>query len=225
MSHYVIELSPGLICETIIITPFEQNCRILWDKVTRKAVLIDPGAELDRIFSIIDLRRIEVEQIWITHGHIDHAGQATEAAERLDVKIIGPHIADKALLSGLAEYAKKYAFFVDVRDCFPDVWLKAGDEVSVGKVAFTVMHLPGHSPGHVAFYSAEHNLLISGDVLFQNSVGRTDLPFSNQTELKHSIQTQILPLHDDVLVLSGHGPDFSLAEVRHSNPFLLRWAK
>lgn len=225
MSHYVMELSSGLICETIIITPFEQNCRVLWDRATKKGVLIDPGAELDDILAIIELRRITVEQIWITHGHIDHAGQATEAAEKLGVKIIGPHIADKELLSGLADYAKKYDFFVNVQDCLPDVWLKAGDKLKIGDITFTVMHLPGHSPGHVAFYSAENNLLISGDVLFQNSVGRTDLPFSNKAELKHSIQTQILPLHDDVLVLSGHGPDFSLGEIRHTNPFLLRWAE
>lgn len=225
MIHHISQISARVSCETIIVTPFEQNCRILWDSESLDCVIVDPGYDLEKIYTKLAQYRVKPQAIWITHGHIDHAGQAKEAAEKFDIKIIGPHIADKPLLANLVEYSKKYDFFENVQNCCADKWLQADDELEIGDVTFKVMHVPGHSPGHVAFYSAANNLLIGGDILFYNSVGRTDLPFSDQEQLKKSLKTMVLPLPDATRVLSGHGADFTLGEIRTTNPFVVRWSK
>lgn len=216
----------------LLISPFEQNCRLIWNNLSKKGVLIDPGTDLDLIYSAIEELDIIVEEIWITHGHIDHAGESIYASEKLSVPIKGPHIADKDLIDTMSQHVAKmsktidiYKYFSNVKSYTPVKWLEDGDSVSIDGLKFDVMWWPGHSPGHVVFYNEETNTLISGDVVFYQSVGRTDLYGSNQKMLFNVIKEHLLPMSDDTLILSGHGPDFYLGEVRNKNPFLVRLGK
>lgn len=232
MQYHVKEIAQGYSCHTIEVSPFEQNCRLIWKRESKIGVIIDPGTDLDRIFAFVAANHIKIQAIWLTHGHIDHAAEALDAAERLQTELIGPHIAEKELLSSMAEHVAKmkdqvpnYAYFNKARNCTNTKWLKEGDIVDIEGLEFKVIYGPGHSPGHVAYYSATANCLISGDIIFYESVGRTDLYGSCPNSLKSTIIDKILPLPDETLVLAGHGPDFTLGEIRHKNVFLLKWAK
>lgn len=231
MQYHVSEITPDYACCTIEVSPFEQNCRVIWNKLSKIGVLIDPGTDLTHIFEKIQQHNIKIKEIWITHGHIDHAGEALDAAEKLNVKIIGPHIKDKELLENMREHVENmkdkfpiYQYFINTKNCTPSKWLEEGDKLEIDGLEFTVLYCPGHSPGHVAYHSEKAKCLISGDVLFYESVGRTDLYGSCQNTLKRTILEKILPLSDDTLVLSGHGQDFTLGEVRNRNAFLVKWA-
>ncbi|KAB2720693.1 glyoxylase-like metal-dependent hydrolase (beta-lactamase superfamily II) [Ochrobactrum sp. RH1CCR137] len=202
------------------VTPFQQNCTILFDSETKKGVVIDPGGDLDRILDAIGSQGVEVEAIWITHGHIDHAGAALDLKEALDVDIIGPHKDDKFLLDNLATTGLKYGLTEGVRNVTPDRWLNEGDKVSVAGHEFEVFHTPGHAPGHVVFFNPEARFAIVGDVLFSGSVGRTDLPGGDHAALIRSIKEKLLPLGDDIGFICGHGPGGRFGEERRSNPFL-----
>ncbi len=158
------------------VTPFQQNCTILFDGETKKGVVIDPGGDLARIREAIESQGIDVEAIWITHGHIDHAAAALDLKEALGVDIIGPHRDDKFLLDNLVAAGLKYGITEGVRNVTPDQWLEEGDKVCVAGHVFDVFHCPGHAPGHVVFFNPEARFAIVGDVLFNGSVGRTDLP-------------------------------------------------
>jgi len=201
------------------VTPFQQNCAILWCTKTKKGVVIDPGGDVERILEGLKQTGVEVEKILLTHGHIDHAGGAAELAERLSVPIVGPHPEDKWLLDSLPESGAGYGM-VGVRPCTPDQWLKEGDRVSVGEVSFDVLHCPGHTPGHVVFINRDLGFGVVGDVLFQGSVGRTDLPRGSHEQLIGSIRDKLLPLPDAFFFLCGHGPASTIGRERQSNPFL-----
>ena len=202
------------------VTPFRQNCTILFDGETKKGVVIDPGGDLANILDAIKEQKIDVEAIWITHGHIDHAGAALDLKEKLGVDIIGPHVADKSLLDNLEATGRQYGLTEGVRNMTPDRWLEEGDTVCVGGHSFDVFHCPGHAPGHVVFFSPEARFAMVGDVLFNGSVGRTDLPGGDHAALLHSIREKLLPLGDDVGFLCGHGPGGRFGEERRNNPFL-----
>ncbi|WP_139976835.1 MBL fold metallo-hydrolase [Ochrobactrum sp. CGA5] len=202
------------------VTPFQQNCTILFDGETKKGVVIDPGGDLDRIREAIESQGIDVEAIWITHGHIDHAAAALDLKEVLNVDIIGPHRDDKFLLDNLEAAGLKYGITEGVRNVTPDRWLDEGDKVSVAGHEFDVLHTPGHAPGHVVFFSPEARFAIVGDVLFNGSVGRTDLPGGDHAALIRSIKEKLLPLGDDIGFICGHGPGGRFGEERRSNPFL-----
>ncbi|MBN9044844.1 MAG: MBL fold metallo-hydrolase [Rhizobiales bacterium] len=202
------------------VTPFRQNCTILFDGETKKGVVIDPGGDLANILDAIKEQKIDVEAIWITHGHIDHAGAALDLKEKLGVDIIGPHVADKSLLDNLEATGRQYGLTEGVRNMTPDRWLEEGDTVCVGGHRFDVFHCPGHAPGHVVFFSPEARFAMVGDVLFNGSVGRTDLPGGDHAALLHSIREKLLPLGDDVGFLCGHGPGGRFGEERRNNPFL-----
>ncbi len=202
------------------VTPFRQNCTILFDGETKKGVVIDPGGDLANILDAIKEQKIDVEAIWITHGHIDHAGAALDLKEKLGVDIIGPHVADKSLLDNLEATGRQYGLTEGVRNMTPDRWLEEGDTVCVGGHRFDVFHCPGHAPGHVVFSSPEARFAMVGDVLFNGSVGRTDLPGGDHAALLHSIREKLLPLGDDVGFLCGHGPGGRFGEERRNNPFL-----
>jgi len=201
------------------VTPFQQNCTLLWCETTKRAAVIDPGGDLDRIHDAIAQAGVTVEAIWLTHGHIDHAGGATDLKEALGVSIIGPHRADLFLLQHLAEAGRAYGM-TGVRNVTPDQWLDEGDRVALSDLAFDVLHCPGHSPGSVAFVNRDQRFAIVGDVLFQGSVGRTDLPGGDHAALIRSIKTKLLPLGDEVLFLCGHGPASTIGAERAANPFL-----
>ena len=203
----------------IPVTPFQQNCTLIWDDATRVGAVVDPGGDLDRIEAAIAEQGVTVEKILLTHGHVDHAAGADELRERLGVPIEGPHQADKFLLDSLPETAANYGLG-EARTVTPDRWLTEGDAVSVGALAFDILHCPGHSPGSVVFVSRDARFALVGDVVFKGSVGRTDLPGGNHEQLIRAIVEKVLPLGDDVAFIPGHGPTGTLGEERVSNPFL-----
>lgn len=202
------------------VTPFQQNCTILFDGDTKKGVVIDPGGDLERIKEAIASQDVKVEAIWITHGHIDHAGGASELRDELGVDVIGPHKDDAFLLDNLVTTGLKYGLTEGVRNITPDRWLEEGNKVTVAGHEFDVLHCPGHAPGHVVFYNAEAHFAIVGDVLFNGSIGRTDLPGGDHAALIRSIKEKLLPLGDDIGFLCGHGPGGRFGEERRNNPFL-----
>jgi len=201
------------------VTPFQQNCTILWDDATKRGVVVDPGGEVDRILGAIEQTGVTIEQIWLTHGHLDHAGGAAELCEALhNVPIEGPDQRDEFLLQGLEEQGRAYGF--DMRNVTPDRWLSEGDSVTLGEHRFDVLHCPGHTPGHVVFVNRAARLALVGDVLFQGSIGRTDFPYGDHAALIRAITGKLLPLGDDVQFLCGHGPGSTIGAERQGNPFL-----
>lgn len=201
------------------VTLFSQNCTLLWADDTKRGVVIDPGGDLERLQDAIKQTGITVERILITHGHIDHAGGAAELKDTLGVPIEGPHRADLPLLERLPETGRGYGIN-DARTMTPDRWLEEGDHVDIAGLSFDVLHCPGHSPGSVVFIHPEKTLAIVGDVLFQGSVGRTDLPGGSHEALINSIKTKLLPLPDETPFICGHGPTSTIGHERASNPFL-----
>lgn len=205
---------------TIIpVTPFQQNCTLLWCEATRRAVVIDPGGDVPTIQAAIAQADVTVEHIWLTHGHIDHVGGADELREALRVPIAGPHIADKYLLDHVVESGANFGM-TGVRNFTPDRWLDEGEQLSIGELTFDILHCPGHSPGSVVFFNPQMRFAIMGDVLFNGSIGRTDLPGGNHAALIQSITEKILPLGDDVSFICGHGPGSKVGDERMTNPFL-----
>jgi hydroxyacylglutathione hydrolase len=208
------------------VTPFEQNCAILWDDGGKRAVVVDPGGDVDRIVAAIDRTRASVERIWLTHGHLDHAGGAAELQDALrgrsgdpaGVPIEGPDQRDDFLLQGLEAQGSAYGFAT--RNVTPDRWLREGDTVAFGEHHFDVLHCPGHTPGHVVFVNRTARFALVGDVLFQGSVGRTDFPYGDHAALIRAINDKLLPLGDDFAFLCGHGPGSTIGAERQGNPFL-----
>lgn len=201
------------------VTAYQQNCSIIVCEKTGKAAIVDPGGEPDKLLQALKELNATPEKIFITHGHLDHAGAAKEMAEILRVPIEGPHKGDKFWLDGLEEYAKMMQF-PPTRTFTPDRWLEQGDTVSFGDVTLDVLHCPGHTPGHVVFYHPESQLAWVGDVLFQGSIGRTDFPQGNHQDLIQSIVKRLWPLGDDVQFIPGHGPTSTFGQERKTNPFV-----
>jgi hydroxyacylglutathione hydrolase len=202
------------------VTPFQQNCTILWDSNSKEAAVIDPGGDVEDILEALRSENLRPAQILLTHGHIDHAGGAEALAEALQIPIIGPGVEDTFLLKALEASGRQYGM-MGVRNCNPTRFLKHGDEVTIGSLRFEVRHCPGHTPGHVVFFNTDSRLAIVGDVIFQGSVGRTDLPKGSQQALLKSIREQILTMGDDVAFLCGHGNPSTVGRERQSNPFLV----
>jgi len=201
------------------VTPFEQNCTLLWCERTAQAVVVDPGGEVGRILAAIRDQGVTVTKILLTHGHIDHVGGAAELAERLGVGVLGPHPDDAFLLDALPEQARMFGF-PTVMPFRPGQWLDQGERVMVGESVLEVIHCPGHTPGHIVFYDREGGLAQVGDVLFKGSIGRTDFPRGKHQALLESIRTRLFPLGDAVRFIPGHGPMSSFGAERRSNPFV-----
>lgn len=204
----------------IPVTSFQQNCTVLFDEETKAGVVVDPGGEVARIRAAIEKNGVAVEAIWLTHGHIDHAGGAMEMKEALGVDIVGPHEADREMLANLEAQMRMFGLSDPVRDVTPDRFLAEGETVSFGTHRFEVLHCPGHAPGHVVFYNRDAAFAHVGDVLFNGSIGRTDLPGGDHQALIRSIKEKLLPLGDDIGFLCGHGPGGRFGDERRSNPFL-----
>jgi hydroxyacylglutathione hydrolase len=201
------------------VTLFEQNCTILWDAVTKQAVVFDPGGDVPKILAAIEKTEVKVEKIWLTHGHIDHVGGAAELRDALKVPIVGPHQADKFLLDHVVTSGAQFGMS-GVRNFAPDRWLAEGEQVQIGALTFDILHCPGHSPGSVVYFNKELRFAHVGDVLFNGSVGRTDLPGGNHATLISSIKDKLLPLGDDIGFICGHGAGSSFGQERLTNPFL-----
>ncbi len=204
----------------IPVTPFQQNCTLLWCSATMKAAVVDPGGDLPVIRDAIAKMGVSVEKILITHGHIDHAAGAAQLAQELGVPVEGPHKADEFLLQQLPERGVQFGI-LDARVLTPDRWLDQGDQVHVGQLTFDILHCPGHSPGSVAFINREEGFGLVGDVLFKGSVGRTDLEGGDHATLMASIRDQLLPLDDSFAFICGHGPTSTIGAERASNPYVL----
>lgn len=200
------------------VTPLQQNCSIVWCEATMKAAIVDPGGDADRIADAVEQTGVTVEKVLLTHGHIDHAAAATEIAQKYGVPIEGPGEADKPFLESLPEQGEKWGIPAQV--AVPDRWLADGDTITIGQLELGVRHCPGHTPGHMIFLYEPQKIAVVGDVIFQGSIGRTDLPMGDHDQLLRSIRDKVLTLSDDWGFLPGHGPTSSIGAERQSNPFL-----
>lgn len=201
------------------VTPFQQNCSILWCDRTMKAAVVDPGGDIARILAAIAKLGVSVEKILITHGHIDHAGGAARLSRELDVPIEGPQREDSFWIDGMEQQSRMFGLS-GVETFAPTRWLEDGDTVSVGDEVFDVIHAPGHTPGHVVFVHPGARLALVGDVLFAGSIGRTDFPRGDHATLVSSIRDKLFPLGDDIEFIPGHGPNSTFGEERAHNPFV-----
>lgn len=201
------------------VTEFQQNCSIVFDDQTKAAVVVDPGGEVEKIASAVAELGVNVEAVWLTHGHLDHAGGAEAAKKQFEVEIIGPHQADKMLLDHIEVTAAGYGL-AGMFNAIPDRWLEEGDSLAIGEYEFEVRHCPGHAPGHVVFINHANKLILMGDVLFRGSIGRTDLPGGNHQQLLESIAEKIMTLDDDYQFVCGHSEPSTVGAERSGNPYL-----
>ena len=204
--------------ETIPVTPFMQNCRIVYCPDTREAAVVDPGGDSDRILAALRALDVTPTQIWITHAHIDHVGGVAVLQRALNVPVIGSHRDDQLLIDQLPEAAARFGLPAPERYT-PTQWLEEGDTLTLGQLRFDVMHCPGHAPGHIVLINKKSRCMLAGDVLFRGSIGRTDLPGGNAEQLLASIK-RLWVLGDDMQVLSGHGEPTTLGYERLYNPFV-----
>ena len=200
------------------VTPFRQNCTLIWDDETGEGVLTDVGGDTEHLLAEVEKLGVKLQAIWLTHGHWDHAGGVVALTQQQPLPILGPHQHDDYLLESLPESTAKYGF--PSSPAFePTRFLKEGEQVQVGGYVFEVLHIPGHTPGHVVFYCADVGLLVAGDVLFRESIGRTDFPRGNHEDLIHNIRSKLFTLPPETQVIPGHGPMTTIGhEVAH-NPF------
>ena len=203
----------------IPVTPFQQNCSLLVCEQTNRAAVVDPGGDLELILQTVNEQGVELEKILLTHGHIDHCGGTAELSEQLGLPVEGPHSDDRFLIDDLPQQSQRFGF-PQLRAFTPDRWLVDGDSVRFGEIELQVRHCPGHTPGHIVFFSPEYRLALVGDVLFAGSIGRTDFPRGDHPTLIRSICERLWPLGDDVTFIPGHGPTSTFGAERATNPFV-----
>lgn len=204
--------------QIIPVTAFAQNCSVIWDN-DKNAGIIDPGGDVEKIIQFVRSQGLNVQKILLTHGHLDHIMAVEELKNAFGVEVFGSHQADQPLFEQLPDICRGYGF-PEVPAFLPEHWLNEGDNVTLGQLNFTVRHLPGHSPGHIGFFDFKNKITFSGDVLFQNSIGRTDLYQGDFDQLIHTIRTKMFDLDDDFIVIAGHGSHTTIGQEKKSNPFL-----
>ncbi|MBS9443204.1 MBL fold metallo-hydrolase [Photorhabdus heterorhabditis] len=205
--------------QVIPVTAFMQNCTLIWNEETKEAAIVDPGGEAAKLIAEIENLGLKLTQILLTHGHFDHVGATVEVAKYFNVPVYGPQQEDAFWIEGLQAQSRMFG----IEECpsfEPDRWLNEGDELRVGGVDLSVLHCPGHTPGHVVFVNHTDKLIYMGDVLFKGGVGRSDFPRGNHQQLINSIKDKLLPLGDDYKFIPGHGPISTLGYERQTNPFL-----
>lgn len=202
----------------IPVTPLQQNCSLIWCTKTNKAALVDPGGDLDQLKAAVAKAGVELEKILITHGHLDHCGQAGILAEELGLPIEGPHEDDRFWIERLDNDGARFG--MEAKSFEPNRWLQNGDTVTVGELTLDVVHCPGHTPGHIVFFHEPSRFAIVGDVIFQGSIGRTDFPRGNHQDLIDAITQRLWPLGDDVMFIPGHGPTSTFGQERKTNQFV-----
>jgi hydroxyacylglutathione hydrolase len=210
--------APPLKAVIIPVTPLQQNCSLIWCTRTNQAAFVDPGGDLPKLKAAAAQAGVSVVKIILTHGHIDHCGQAGMLAAELGIPIEGPHEDDAWLIATLPEDGAKYG--IEAASFTPDRWLGEGDTVTLGELIFDVFRTPGHTPGHVIFHHPPSNLALVGDVLFAGSIGRTDFPRGDHQQLVDSVVTKLWPLGEETMFIPGHGPVSTFARERASNPFV-----
>ena len=204
----------------IPVTPFSQNCSLLFDTQSKEAILVDPGGEADKILGEIEKLGLTLKEVWLTHGHLDHAGGADEIREKTGVPVIGPHKDDQFWMDDIEMHWENYGHKGMGRNVVPDRYLEDGDRLTLGGVEFGIVHTPGHTPGHVVIYNQDMKIAFVGDVLFRGSIGRTDFPKGNLDDLVTSIRTKLWPLGGDMRFVPGHGPMSTFGAERADNPFV-----
>jgi hydroxyacylglutathione hydrolase len=210
---------PRLQIRLIPVTPLQQNCSLVWDEATKHAAFVDPGGDIDQLMGALAHFGLTLKKIWLTHGHVDHAGAAAELRERTGVAVEGPHRDDQFWLDQIEDAAVKYGI-PGLRNVTPDRYLDDGDTLELEGTVFDVAHTPGHTPGHVVIHNRDARIAFVGDVLFAGSIGRTDFPRGNHQDLIDSITGKLWPLGDDMRFVPGHGPISTFGQERETNPFV-----
>ncbi|UTV28755.1 MBL fold metallo-hydrolase [Photobacterium atrarenae] len=201
------------------VTPFQQNCSIIWCDETHEAAMVDPGGDIEQLKAKVQTLGLKITKLILTHGHLDHVGGTAPLAAELAVPVIGPHRDDAFWLQGLPEQSQMFGF--PRTEAFePDQWLAEGDVITVGNQSLLVYHTPGHTPGHVVLFSETAKLAFVGDVLFKGGIGRTDFPKGDYQTLIDSIKGKLWLLGNDVTFIPGHGPQSTFGQERASNPFV-----
>lgn len=210
---------PPLEIRIIPVTPLQQNTSLVWATATKEGVFVDPGGEADRLMAAAGEFGVTIKEIWLTHGHLDHAGAAAEIRERTGAPVIGPHPDDQWLLDDIEAQGARFGIS-DGRNVTPDRYLHEGDTLELGGQVFSIVHTPGHTPGHVVIYNQPGRLAFVGDVLFRGSIGRTDFPRGDHQQLIASITQKLWPLGPDMRFVPGHGPLSTFGQERADNPFV-----
>lgn len=203
----------------IPVTPYEQNCSLIICEDTNKAAIVDPGGNVERILSIVKKHNVNVDKVLLTHGHLDHVGGTEAVAKELNVPIIGPEKEDLFWLEQLEAQSQRFGF-PHHNSFTPNAWLEEGEIVEVGNIRLKVLHIPGHTPGHVALLDEKSNQVIVGDILFNGGIGRSDFPRGNEYQLISGIKKKLLTLAPDTIVYPGHGPTTTIGREKMANPFL-----
>ena len=201
------------------VTPFRQNCTLIWDPASKAGAVIDPGGDVPLIEAAIAETGMKAETIFLTHGHLDHAGGAAALAASLRVPLVGPDPRDEFLLDNIPAQGERFGI-PGLASAKPDRWLGEGDSITIAGTRFTVRHCPGHTPGHVVFLDEAGGFGIVGDVLFRNSVGRTDFEYGDADALLAAIKAKLMVLPDDFAFICGHGPPSTIGAERRHNPFI-----
>ncbi|WP_373777047.1 MBL fold metallo-hydrolase [Glaesserella sp.] len=204
--------------QIILVSAFQQNCSIIWDS-DKNAAIVDAGDDAQKIIQFVEEQQLNVQKLLITHGHLDHIMAVEALKQRFNVEVFGPQQDDQPLFEMLPQTCARYGL-PPVKAFLPDHWLNEGDEINVGALTFNVRHLPGHAPGHIGFFDFQNRIAFTGDVLFQNSIGRTDLYKGDFDQLIHSIRTKLFDLEDDFIIIPGHGSHTTIGREKKSNPFL-----
>ena len=209
----------ALKCNIVPVTPYAQNCSIIMCESSGKAAIVDPGGNIEKIIAAVDEMGAKPEQVWITHGHMDHCSAADAVRVHYGIPIEGPHIEDKFWIDQLPESCAMLGI-APVEPFEPDRWLHDNDTLELGDYVFDVKHCPGHTPGHVVFVNEAQKISFVGDVLFQGSIGRTDFPRGDHATLINAIETKLWPLSDDITFVPGHGPTSTFGQEKRSNPYV-----
>ncbi|MGY4676132.1 MBL fold metallo-hydrolase [Pasteurella sp. P03HT] len=205
--------------EIIPVTPFQQNCSLIWDE-HKHAAIIDPGGEAEKLIKRIEELELNLSLILLTHGHLDHVGAAPKLKQHFQVEIVGPHHLDEYWFQQLPEQSKRFGL-AEIDAFTPDRWLnQEGEIIDVGEMKFEVLHLPGHTPGHIGFIEHNKRISFTGDVLFKQSIGRTDFPGGDHQTLINVIREKLYSLGDDMIIVAGHGPYTTIGQEKQHNPFI-----